>query len=134
MVYNATRCGLNEVVWAPNFFIPLVYAMLSVLDANSWMGDIDLGEMFLYFPLDVKVQPLMRVDLTPYFGAGNKPVWEQWSRCLMGFKPSPYNACRTFMWGKELIWGNPADETFPFQWNDVKLNLPGDPFYDPTQP
>jgi hypothetical protein len=55
MVYDATRCGLNKVVLAHNCFIPLVDAMLSVLDANSCMGDIDLGEMFLNFPLDVKV-------------------------------------------------------------------------------
>ena len=52
----------------------------------------------------------------------------------MGFKPSPYNACRTFMWGEVLIRGNPSDETSPFQWNNVELNLPGDPFYDPTRP
>jgi hypothetical protein len=108
--------------------------MLSVLDANSCMGDIDLGEMFLNFPLDVKVWPLEGVDLTPYFGTCNKLVWERWSRCLMGFTPSPYNAYRTFMWDEELIWGNPANKTSPFQWNDVKLNLPGDSFYDPTQP
>jgi hypothetical protein len=134
MVYDATRCGLNDVVWAPNFYIPLVDAMLNVLDANSWMGDIDLGEMFLNFPLDVKIRPLVGVDLSPYFGTGDKPVWERWSRCLMGFKPSPYNACRTFMWGEELIRGNPADKTLPFQYERIELNLPGDPFYDPTRP
>ena len=47
VVLDVTRCGLNEVVWAPNFFIPSVDSMLSVLDKDSWMGDIDLGEMFL---------------------------------------------------------------------------------------
>jgi hypothetical protein len=106
MVYDATKCGLNDVVWAPNFFIPSVDSMLGVLDTNSWMGDIDLGEMFLNFPLDPKVRPFMGVDLTPYFGSGSKTVWERWGRCLMGFRPSPYNACQTFLWGEVLIRGD----------------------------
>jgi hypothetical protein len=47
LVYDASRCGLNDAVWALVFFNPLVDAMLDVLDANSWMGDIDLSEIFL---------------------------------------------------------------------------------------
>jgi hypothetical protein len=56
MVYDATKCGLNELVWAPNFFIPSVELMVDLLDSKSWMADIDLGEMFLNFPLDPKVR------------------------------------------------------------------------------
>jgi hypothetical protein len=57
MVYDATKCGLNELVWAPNFFIPSVESMVDLLDSKSWMADIDLGGMFLNFPLDPKVRP-----------------------------------------------------------------------------
>jgi hypothetical protein len=39
--------------------------MVDLLDGNSWMGDIDLGEMFLNFPLDPKVRPFVGGDLTP---------------------------------------------------------------------
>jgi hypothetical protein len=80
MVYDAIKCGLDDVVWAPNFFIPSVDSMLSVLDTNSWMGDIDLGKKFLNFPLDPKVRPFMGVNLTPYFGPASKTVWERWGR------------------------------------------------------
>jgi hypothetical protein len=46
MVYDASKCGLNKLVWAPNFFIPSVDSMVDVLDHNSWMADIDLGKTF----------------------------------------------------------------------------------------
>jgi hypothetical protein len=59
---------------------------------------------------------------------------ECWGRCLMGSRPSPYNACHNFLWGEELIRGDHRDETLPFQWDIIELNLPGDPLYDPTQP
>jgi hypothetical protein len=134
MVYNATKCGLNNVVWAPNFFIPSVDSMLGVLDVHSWMGDIDLGKMFLNFSLDLKVRPFVGVDLTPYFGAASKTVWESWGSCLMGLNPSPYNACQTFMWGEEIIQENHLDENLAFQWERIELNLPGDPLYGPTRP
>jgi hypothetical protein len=56
MVYDATKCGLDDLVGAPDFFIHSVDSMVDLLDANSWMGDIELGEMFLNFPLDPKVR------------------------------------------------------------------------------
>jgi hypothetical protein len=58
MVYDASKCGLNDLVWAPNFFISSVDTMVDLLDGNSWMRDIDLGEMFMDFPLDSKVRPI----------------------------------------------------------------------------
>jgi hypothetical protein len=76
MVYNTTKCGLNKLVWAPNFFIPSVDLMIDVLDNNSWiMADIDLGGMFLNFPLDPWIQPLIGVNLTPYFAHDDMPQW-----------------------------------------------------------
>jgi hypothetical protein len=65
MVYDASKCGLNGLVWAPNFFMPSVDFMIDVLDHNYWMADIDLGGMFLNFPLDPQVRPLIGVNLTP---------------------------------------------------------------------
>jgi hypothetical protein len=102
MVYDASKCSLNDLVWAPNFFIPSVDTMVDLLDGNSWMGDINLGEMFLNLPLDPKVRPLVGVNLTPYFGHDNNPIWERCC-CLMGFMSSPYNACRSFLWREEII-------------------------------
>jgi hypothetical protein len=36
------------------------------------MGDIDLGEFFLNFPLGVSIRPYVGVNLMPYFGANSK--------------------------------------------------------------
>jgi hypothetical protein len=55
MFYDASKCSLNDLVLAPNFFIPSVDTIVDLLDVNSWMGDINLGEMFLNFPLNPKV-------------------------------------------------------------------------------
>jgi hypothetical protein len=133
MVYDATKCGLNELVWAPNFFIPSEESMVDSLD-STWMADIDLGEMFLNFPLDPKGRSLVGVDLTPYFGNDDIPQWERWCWCLMGFKPSPYNACRSFMWAEEIIWGNPEDVSLLFQYDHIELNMPGNEGYRPDLP
>ena len=51
------------------------------------MADIDIGEMFLNFPLDKDIQPYCGVDLKPYLSDIVK--WVMWVRCAMGLKPSP---------------------------------------------
>lgn len=45
VVYDATKCGLNDAVWAPNFFLPTVDSILHNACSSTWFGDIDLGEM-----------------------------------------------------------------------------------------
>ena len=52
----------------------------------------------------------------------------------MGFRPSPYNTCRSFLWGEEIIWGNPKDTHLPFHYDSVKLNMPWSSLYRPDQP
>jgi hypothetical protein len=74
MVYDASKCGLNDAVWAPNFFIPSPNSLFNVLDQSTWMADIDLGEFFLNFPLDKDIRPYAGVDLTPYFGKKGAPL------------------------------------------------------------
>ena len=49
MVYDATACGLNNCVWAPNFFLPTVRSLTRSLIGSTWMGDLDLGEFFETF-------------------------------------------------------------------------------------
>lgn len=134
MVYDATKSGLNAAVWAPNFFIPSPDSLFSVMDQTSWMADIDLGEFFLNFPLDMRIRPYVGVDLTPYFGQDSKRVWERWGRCMMGFRSSPYNTALSFGWAEELIRGNPGDSTNPYQWDHVELNLPGSSLYQSSKP
>jgi hypothetical protein len=72
MVYDASKCRLNEAVWAPNFFMSSPESLYNSLESSTWMGDIDLGEFFLNFPLDLAIRPYAGVDLTPYFGEGGR--------------------------------------------------------------
>jgi hypothetical protein len=37
LVYDATKCLLNDAVWAPNFFIPSPDSLYNALDAETWM-------------------------------------------------------------------------------------------------
>jgi hypothetical protein len=78
MVYDASKCKLNEAVWAPNFFMSSPDSLLNSLESGTYMGDIDLGEFFFNFPLDIAIRPYAGVDLTPYFGENAKLMWERW--------------------------------------------------------
>ena len=139
VVYDATACGLNEALWAPNFFLPTVDSILRNASASTWFGDIDLGEMFLNYPLDEAIRPYAGVDVTRVVVNENqmneiKRVLERWARCLMGFKPSPFITTQTFGWGEEIIIGDRSDPKNPFYWDSVVLNLPGTNKYNPAMP
>jgi hypothetical protein len=135
LVYDASKCGLNDCVWAPNYFQASPDSLFNLLEPRTFMGDLDLGEFFLNFPLDHRIRPYAGVDLTPYYGQEKSGlVWERWGRCLMGFKPSPYNTALSFGWAEEVIRGNPRDESSPFHWDHVLLNLPGSENFNPALP
>ena len=90
MVYDATKCGLNEVIWSPNFFLPTVATV--VRSATP-----DLGEMFLNYFLDEDLRSSAGVDVTNIADLLEVEVPEgkrlimRWERNLMGLKSSPYN-------------------------------------------
>ena len=64
LVYDASKCGLNDTIWAPSFWLPTIDTTLAQVPINGYMADIDLGEMFLNFPLDEKIRSLTGVDVT----------------------------------------------------------------------
>ena len=130
IVYDATACGLNAALWAPNFALPTIDSVLRNADSNSWFSDIDLGEMFLNYFLDEDLREYAGVDVRDIGGA----KWERWERTLMGFRPSPYVCTQTFGWGEDAIRGNRKDRDNPFRWDSVRMNLPGDSDYDPSMP
>ena len=66
MVYNASKSGLNDVVWVPSFGLPTVDSTLRGIDSATSLGDLDLGEMFLNFPVDNKICPYVGLDLSGY--------------------------------------------------------------------
>jgi hypothetical protein len=139
MVYDGTKSGLNENIWVPRFPLPTVNTHLRAVDSNTWMSDMDIGEMFLNFILHESMQALCGVDLTQFFGEKDetgKPtiLWERWTRAAMGLKSSPYQAVQAILVGKELVKGDRKDPKNAFRWDEVRLNLPGSKDYDPKHP
>jgi hypothetical protein len=138
MVYDGTKSGLNEVLWAPWFPLPTVDNLLRSVEPGTWMADNDVGEMFLNFVLHESVQALCGVDLTKYFPEGvpdgTQVLWERWTRCAMGLRSSPYQACQGMMWALEIIAGDRNDSENVFCFDRVRLNLPGNHDYDPKRP
>ncbi len=146
MVYDATKCGLNDTIWAPTFLLPTIDTTLRQVDIGGFMSDIDLGEMFLNFPLDDKLKKYAGVDLTELrqelidIGIdvdsefGKNRIFLRWTRCLMGLRSSPYTAVRYFAWIEEFIRGSRSDKGNVFRFDQVRLNLPGMSCYDPSLP
>ena len=64
MVYDGTRSGLNDVLWAPWFPLPTVNSHLRLVELGTFMADDDVGECFHNWMLDERVQKLCGIDLT----------------------------------------------------------------------
>ena len=141
LVYDATANRLNECVWAPPFWLPTIDTLVRGTNKDSWMTDRDVGDMFLNFQLHESVVPYTGVDLSSLYedkdDAG--PRWAVWDRNLMGFASSPYASIRMALVVEEVCRGDRHEnglgldgkELNPFQWDHVRLNLPGTKEYDP---
>ncbi|KAL7579543.1 hypothetical protein ACA910_007918 [Epithemia clementina (nom. ined.)] len=136
MVYDGTKSGLNECLYAPWFFLPDLDALARTLDKGFWCIDNDYGEMFLNFWLHPELEQYSGMDLTPlYRRRHDGSLWiETWSRCLMGQSPSPFVTTQQTRRLKRLILRDAQDHSNVFQWDYVKLNLPGTPAYQPGEP
>ena len=157
MVYNGTSCGLNQAVWATNFWLPTAKTAARSLSYNYCFMDKDLGEMFLNFPLHHSLAAYSGVDLT-YFKnmidakpnvklhtitkdrrkrtkfSNNKRLFGYWERCWMGLSPSPYWSVCFFYLADEFVRGNHRDPKNALRWDKIILNLPGDTAFNPTLP
>ena len=122
--------------------MPTIDTVLRNVSVDTWFGDLDLGEMFLNYPLHEDIQPYAGIDITEVeklLGSGTsredaKRILERWNRMLMGFTPSPYIATQTFAWSEEIIIGDYSDPSNPFHWDTIVLNLPGTDSYQPDKP
>jgi hypothetical protein len=138
LVYNGTSCGLNDALWAPNFWLPTPTTAARCLGFGYFMVDIDLGEMFLNFPLPSLLRRFSGVDLSHFSGDFEWDPklmgWVHWTRCWMGLKPSPFMAVRFYYLAAEFGRGNRQEKKNPLRWDFIRLNLPGNPAYDPALP
>jgi hypothetical protein len=135
MVYDATVSGLNACLWVPNFWLPSAEGLFECMDSSSWMGDLDMGEQFLNFPLHPDLQKFCGIDLRPFAPPGRRnTLWMRWVRCMMGLRPSPYFTGQSTYYTEELAMGDHRDPANPFHWKNVRLNLPGAEDYTPLLP
>jgi hypothetical protein len=90
------------------------------------MVDIDLGEMFLNFPLPFVLEQYSGINVTTFTTEidNDKGVecflddlktkaWANWDRCLMGLKPSPYMAVRFYYFAEEFARSNRRAKSNP---------------------
>jgi hypothetical protein len=109
LVYNVTSCGLNQVTWAPNFWLPYPKSAIRSLSYNFYSADMDLGEMFLNTPLHSSMQEYSGIDLGPYREAlklnTKSSSWYQWTRTWMGARSSPYFAVRYYYLVEDFVRG-----------------------------
>jgi hypothetical protein len=138
MVYDGTASGFNDSVWVPSFGLPTIDTLLRGTSSESWMVDLDIGDMFLNFMLDEDAREMVGIDLTPFFPEelheDVRILWEYWVRCAMGLKVSPNHAIRAMLFAEEYLKGMPKDLKNPFEYASVRLNLPGSENYDPSLP
>jgi hypothetical protein len=63
LVYNGRSCGLNEALWAPNFWLPTPATAACTLGCGYYVVDINLGEIFYNFPLHNVIQKVLGFTL-----------------------------------------------------------------------
>jgi hypothetical protein len=124
MVYDGTRSGLNDVLWAPWFPLPTVNSHLRrLVEPGTFMADNDVGECFHNWMLDKRVRKWCGINLTSTLRSEER-TWRRWNRCAMGLRPSHYVSVRGVLWLKEEAQGDSADQDNVFRWDRVDLNLP----------
>ena len=119
MVYDVIRSGLNEVVWELWFLIPMAISLFRSEEAVTYMGECDIGDIFVYFMFDPAIRPHAGVDFKDNFkekvetaGRSSQVVicerikMRVWERMMMGFTPSPYMVTKGLLkaeWGIYMI-------------------------------
>ena len=131
-VFDGTKSGLNDALFANWFPLPQVKAMTCCLEVGYYFADNNVGEQFYNFWLHPMLQSYCGVDWRPI--RGKDALVLLWLLLIMGFKPSPYQAVRDNRRAKYIVLGDPSREGNPFGWVSVELNLPGTKDYKPSRP
>ena len=70
VVFDGTSSGLNETLWAPNFYLPTARAAALNLSYTTWMADMDCGEMFHNFHMDRRIRKCAGLQIGKLASAG----------------------------------------------------------------
>lgn len=131
VVFDGTKCSLNDRIWSPIFGSPTVDSLLNMLEPGTWQADIDVAEQFYNYILDVQVQPFCSLDITPYIPIPTGIVyWLSWNCCVTGLHSSPHSCVKMQLLAEEIIQGDHSRSSNPFFCNNIRLNLPGMVHYD----
>jgi hypothetical protein len=116
MVYNGTSCGLNDVLWAPRFGLPMVRQTLQALLPGYFQCDLDVGEQFLNYPLHTDLREFLGVDVsgvrsvdpadTEWEEQRGSETWERGERNWMGLRDSPYQSLQWQVHLKYKVYGD----------------------------
>jgi hypothetical protein len=94
MVYDGSKSGLNDDLFAPWFALPTIKSMTRTLLPGYWCADNDYGKQFLNFELHDDLKPYCGVDLSQLLPEEltevTRTILAAWSCNAMGLKPSPY--------------------------------------------
>ncbi len=108
-----------------------------MLEPGTWQSDIDVGEQFYNYLLHPSIRPYCGIDVDPYLRSSPEETrlpWLQWQRCVMGLASSPHGCVKMQMLAEELVRGDHLSPSNPFYFDQVRLNLPGSPMYNPSLP
>ena len=144
LVFNGTSCGVNGALFASNFWLPMSGTMTRLLSFGYRVVDMDIGEMFLNFPLHKTLQPYSGVDLSlfkaelkhlvPTKQRHGSKLGATWTRLWFGMRQSPEHAAAFYYLAEEFIRGKHDDKNNPLRWDSIVLNLVGNMDYNPTFP
>ena len=102
----------------------------------SKQGDIDVGAMFNNFTTHPSERHALGVRMIQTQPEGTYEHHEFWRFCALYFggRPSPYLVCQGQHLILDLCKGDQHDPNNHWQWETVRLNLPGSQRYDPSMP
>ena len=118
--------------------------MTRLLSYGYEVVDLDIGEMFLKFPLHKSMIPYSGIDISPFqkelvrdfpeLGEwlSEKRLLTTWTRCWFGLTSSPELAAKFYYLAKEYVRGDHTAMNNPLRWDSVTLNLIGSENYNPS--
>ena len=108
--------GINLVVWAPPFFLPNVLTLVRKLELNNYQLDMDIGEIFLNFPLHPEAWKHCGFNLTGIKGLRLSSMKSRlvWKNVWMGFRSISDNTVQHLSQAKEIAKGDHRDSNNPF--------------------
>ena len=126
--------GTNLVALSPSFFLPNTLTWVRKLQPNTYQMDMDIGEMFLNFPLHLEASKHCGVNVIGIRGLDLPTCNTQLSLTTlwMWIISSSANSLKHLSLAEEVIKGHHVDESDPFNWISVVLNLPGALDFEPS--